>query len=62
MRQGRPVSEDFCYASDTNEAWLDVEELRRIVGARAEPEPGDWIERPKTRAKPARQSPGKELR
>jgi UDP-N-acetylglucosamine 4,6-dehydratase len=28
---GKPVPEGFCYASDTNPAWLDVERLRGMV-------------------------------
>jgi FlaA1/EpsC-like NDP-sugar epimerase len=29
---GRPCPEDFCYSSDTNTRWLDVEELRELLG------------------------------
>jgi UDP-N-acetylglucosamine 4,6-dehydratase len=29
--QGRPVPENFRYASDTNTDWLDAEALRKLV-------------------------------
>lgn len=32
MDFGRPVTEDFRYSSDTNQDWLTVEQLRRLVG------------------------------
>ena len=31
---GRPVSDGFVYASNTNDRWLTVEELRRLLGER----------------------------
>ena len=30
-KQGRPVPDDFCYASNTNTVWLTRDELRRLV-------------------------------
>jgi len=28
---GVPVEKDFCYSSENNSNWLDVEELRRLI-------------------------------
>ena len=36
--RGRPVPEDFCYASNTNPKWLTKQELRRLV-EQLDPEP-----------------------
>ena len=60
--QERPVPEDFCYASNTNDEWLGVEELRRIVGEPAEASPGSWVKRPESTPEPPIPSPGRELR
>jgi hypothetical protein len=30
-REGRPVPEDFCYASNTNPVWLTRDQLRCLV-------------------------------
>jgi UDP-N-acetylglucosamine 4,6-dehydratase len=30
-KRGTPLAEGFCYASDTNRQWLNVEEIQRIV-------------------------------
>jgi UDP-N-acetylglucosamine 4,6-dehydratase len=30
---GRPVPDGFCYRSDTNDLWLDPEELRRLIAS-----------------------------
>jgi UDP-N-acetylglucosamine 4,6-dehydratase len=32
-KQGRRLAEGFRYASDTNQAWLTVDELRRLIGS-----------------------------
>jgi UDP-N-acetylglucosamine 4,6-dehydratase len=30
-KRGTPLAEGFCYTSDTNRQWLNVEEIQRIV-------------------------------
>ena len=40
---GIPCADDFVYASDTNDEWLSIDDLRVVLGAKV---PGAKVEAP----------------